>query len=57
MGEFKEFIENRFGYSSISDSVTTSNEAVVKSKSEEEETPILDTPANRAFMARFCKKN
>lgn len=54
MGEFRQFIEERFGYDSAVDTAATCEveQAVAVIP---EDAPISMTKANESFMARFCR--
>lgn len=53
MVEFNEFIEKRFGYDNVED--TNVSNTTKPASATSEDIPISDTPANQAFMARFCE--
>ena len=56
MGEFKDFIQKRFGYTDLDITSSAASTEVTNPKATEE-TPISDTAANQHFMNRFCRVN
>lgn len=54
MGEFRQFIEERFGYDSAVGTAAT-GEVEQAAAVIPEDTPISMTEANEGFMARFCR--
>ncbi|MBO5479086.1 MAG: hypothetical protein J6A04_05250 [Clostridia bacterium] len=53
---FTDFVERRFGFGEVLEAGTAVTDTV-EPQTTPEETPISDTPANRAFMNRFCRVN
>lgn len=56
MSKFGEFIGRRFGCIDELDTNEKHN-STKPAPTASEDTSISDTPANRAFMTRFCKVN
>lgn len=58
IGEFKDFIEKRFGcYDSAVDTASADAGTAPTNITTPEDTPISDTVANRNFVSRFCRVN